>query len=490
MSTTKLLASASTSETTKLLAAASLIATDAEQRRLKYRILPFGQAGSTNLGKVIASKGTVTIPENVGDVTLNTEHDFTRPVGKAVSIVETDDGIDAEFEIAKTTGGNDLLEEAAAGLRTGASVEIEQPTIAAGGKLVSGLLTAVAAVVRPAYPAARLAAAETTPTPAAQPSVAMQAAAVPIGLSAPAASKSGPGLSEVTNMLANMNAVAAPPSQLKAALDQITTTDAFSKTNDRQWIDEVWAGRAFTPRFKPLVHHAPLTSMTITGWKFTEGKTPDVADYAGGGAQPTSNTGVATEAVTATAARVAGAHAIDRIHRDFPSVSFWNGYFRHEAENYDRFTDAKVEDFIISSAGAQIDGGTVPTDVAKAAAYIVDGAAKVLEFANPTFAMVNTALYRQLLLTRRNDVLEYLSMALGLEEGDLKGFRIQPSSDLGASQVLVGAAGAITYYELPGTPIRVDVDSLATGNIETGVFGYYATMLNDARGLALVGDAA
>lgn len=501
---------------TTITAAGTLLTADLDERTLTYSILPFGEVGHTNMGATTATAGTITLPDDPGTVTFNEEHDFTKPIGRATSIVETETGITATFKIAGTSRGDDILVEASEGLRTGASVEIDNPVIRQGN-LKAGKLTAVAAVVRPAFPSAQLqmvaadcgelpthqedtmsdeltaatseVATETKVSPPPTPSAAMTAAQAPAGIHAPS-TKSAPGasLNEVTKMIAGLNAQAASPSQLKAALDQITQADAFDITNQDQWVDEVWSGRSHQRKFVPLLSNAALTSMTVTGWRFTAGNEPQVDDYTGFPAEPPTNE-VTTEMVTTTAQRLAGAHAIDRIHRDFPSQSFWTGFFRAQANDYSIKSDAKAEGEIILGAGAPIAGGTVPTDVAKAAAYIVDGASQIQPYATPTFALVSSALYRELLLTKRNDVLEYLNMALGLEEGQVNNFKIVPSSTLAADQVLVGAREAITFYEMPGSPLRVDVESIATGGIENGVFGYWASLVNDPRALCLVEDS-
>jgi hypothetical protein len=53
------------------------------------------------------------------------QHDTTRPLGKLMSGNKMLTGITAEFRIAKTTAGNDALEEAATGLRSDFSVGVD-----------------------------------------------------------------------------------------------------------------------------------------------------------------------------------------------------------------------------------------------------------------------------------------------------------------------------------------------------------------------------
>lgn len=143
-----------TKTTAAIQALGELLTANADDRTLTYRLLPFGEPGRTNKGKVTASKGTLTLPEPA-TVHLNLEHDRKRPVGRATLLAEDDDAINATFAIAETSTGDDLLAEATAGLRTGVSVEIENPVIRAG-KLLGGTIIGAGAVVAPAFPSAVL----------------------------------------------------------------------------------------------------------------------------------------------------------------------------------------------------------------------------------------------------------------------------------------------------------------------------------------------
>jgi HK97 family phage prohead protease len=53
------------------------------------------------------------------------QHDQTRPLGKLMEWSQDESGITASFKIAKTTAGNDALEEAATGLRSDFSVGVD-----------------------------------------------------------------------------------------------------------------------------------------------------------------------------------------------------------------------------------------------------------------------------------------------------------------------------------------------------------------------------
>lgn len=130
-----------------------------EDRTITGLLLPYGEEGRTNVGKITASAGSLTIPDPVSDVKLDIEHDLTRPVGRASEIVDTDAGLVATWSIARTRAGDDVLEEAAEGLRTGLSVEVDEPVIR-NGALLGGRLTGAGIVVSPAFPSALLVAAD------------------------------------------------------------------------------------------------------------------------------------------------------------------------------------------------------------------------------------------------------------------------------------------------------------------------------------------
>lgn len=528
---------------TTMRAAGTLLAADPGTRRLTYMLLPYGEPGRTSLGTLTASAGTVALPEP-GAVVLNLEHEKRRPVGRGTTLVEDDDGLAATFEIAPTTSGDDLLAEAAAGLRTGVSVELADVVIRAG-RLLSARLIGAGAVVDPAFPSAQLVASDTdddtdsTDDTADDPQVseatdddddstdddtddstddndseadmstttttaqAVAATRAPAGLPTTRTSRPAePGFREIVRLLAaagrqqpegkmfaTLEHLSPRATQLFAALSDITPGAA--SVNDvmqvPQWLGEVWDGRIYQQRYVPLLDHKDLTAMEIKGWKWVI--KPEVGPYAGNKAAVPSNAPT-TEPYVLTPTRIAGAHDIDRIFRDFNVEEFWTSYWAAMAESYARQTDGVASTLLLENA-PYVAPGAVPAGVSKAASYIVDGALAIIDTALPTFAIVSKDLYRDLLLTRTEDVLAYLNLALGLEAGSVASFSIVPgATGWPADTVVVGAKPAATIYELPGTPIRVEALNIANGGIDTGLFGYIAAGFNDDNGLALVSGTA
>ncbi len=488
-------------------------------------LLPFGEEGRTNLGRVTASKGTVTIPEDVSGMFLNLQHEATARVAKFTSVTETPTGLRATFHVPNTRAGDDLLAEVEEGMRTGVSVEIDNPVIR-DGQLLSGALTGAAAVVDPAFPSAQLTASdvgeldedddeETTddeePSDDAAEAADEEADVADTTTAVEADEKTEPPVAASLPRSIKAKATKPEPSlfaqlagadpsgrevikaRLNAALDQAIATD-LAPSMVQQWLGEVTTSQPYQRRYVPLFNHGSLTGRTAIGWRFKAGSAPQVATYAGYPTQPNSNV-VQTESVTMTAAMIAGAGEVDRAWLDFPVPEFWAGYYRECNSDYDRKLDAAVLASAVTGATAVTNSAALnPANVSRAACQIVDGAIAIInaERGLPSFAVVGSDLYRSLLLTRADDVLEYLSMALGLDKGDLKGFSILPSASATlTAKVLVGARESQTVYELPGaSPTRIDAVNLTVGGVQTGVIGYHAEIVNDALSLALVSQVA
>ena len=489
-------------------------------------LLPYGEVGRTNLGKFEVPRGAFAIPADPSVVTLNVQHDSEQPIGRAVSLTDTDAGVVGAFAVAKTPEGDAYLDEVERGERNCLSAEVSGVVIRTG-KAMAGRLYAAAAVIAGAFPSATLMAADVgeseddEPKPAEEPDPKTPEGDKPEDEAPDGAESEAPvadnetapeveqetepeqeplraslpgslGGGKTTKSKTLFAALGGQPlnkaATLMAALDQAIAADLLP-AQEKQWLGEVYGSKTYVRRFAPLVQHADLTALKAVGWKFTSGKTPEVAAYNGFPNQPNSNE-VKTEAVTLDAARLAGAGAVDRAFLDFPTPEFWAGYFREQTNSYERVLDGIVRDALIAGA-TEVEGGTVPTGVSTAAAYIVDGALSIIEAERdlPSFAIVGSDLYRDLLLTRADDVVAFLNAALGLEDGTLAGFKIVPSSvSTLEGKVLVGTKTAATLFELPGTPVRVDTVSIATGGVERGVFGYHAELINDATGLALVAE--
>lgn len=506
--------------------------TAAEDRTLRGVLLPYGVPGMTNLGRVTASRGSVTVPPSVADLHATLDHlDDRDSVAQFADVEETDDGLVASWSVPKTHGGDKLLAEFRAGIRTGVSVELE-PVQIKDGRIVSGTLIGCAFPVEPAFPTARLVAslapdtepvdneddddqAETTePAPAVpatppaapadedpeeeeeNPEMGDTPAAAPAGM---VASKAAPGLqikgkADVFRLLAEANGMGSgAKARLLAALSDIVPANVVDMEQPG-WLGELWSGSGYARRIVPLINQATLTSMKVEGWRWVT--KPEVDRYSGNKTAVPSNT-VDTEPVQFDAIRFAGAHDIDRKFRDFSSPGFWSAYYQAMTESYQRQTDDYALEEL-KQAATVVTAGAVPSGISAGWAAIVDAALAVVEKGAPSFAIVEKSVYRSLLLTPRDQAFEFLSQSMGLTEGGLAGFRIIPvassatgdaSSTVGldVGEVLVGTRSAATFHELGGgAPIRAEAIDMVNGGIDAGVFGYAGVVVHDAEGLALV----
>lgn len=491
-------------------------------RKVGGLLLPFGEWGQTNIGRVKASAGVLTIGDKLA---LTVEHKDADVLGP-MTVTEDPKGIIVEAEILPTRAGDDALAEIAAGVRACLSVEIDEPQVAAG-QLTGGIITGGSLVRTPAFPSAKLAAsaqpiapdtdrkdtnmteeeikaliaaaiAELTKADEALDDAAKTdeppakiAAAATGGLHASLTGDKKAAKTTAGTLFASIaeacSTVGTSAPRLTAALADIVPADILG-LEQPQYVGELWSGNSFERRVIPQFGHADLSSFKVDGWRWTT--KPTVAAYSGNKKAVPSEK-IATEAVSITASRIAGAHDIDRKFLDFPSDGFWASYYSAMTESYKKVSDATVFSKLLTSARI-VTAAAVPAGVAAGLVQVVDGALSILEKTDtiPTVAFIAPNLWRDVILTKSDDVLAYLNAALGLDKGDLSGFALLPSSSLAAGKVLVGVRSAVTVHELGGeAPIRVEAPNIAQGGIDSGVFGYLAVNVHDADGLALVGAA-
>jgi hypothetical protein len=274
---------------------------------------------------------------------------------------------------------------------------------------------------------------------------------------------------------------------LFAALEDIGYDSVGSvgiNTHQPQWLGELWTGRTYERKFVPLISQAAMTALTMNAWRWTTKPAVDV--WTGNKTEVPSNTPV-TESFEATGVRYAGAHDWAREFRDFGRTDVIESALRAMTESYAKATDLATVNALIDGA-TEVSAGSATSQVAWN--RIMDGVEAIIDVAVPTFAIIATDLYRELLLTTDNNALAYLSASLGIESGSGAGFAIVPSDQLESGNVLVGAREAATSFELPGVPIRVEAENVALGGFDMGIFGYHISAVTNASALALVAPGA
>lgn len=467
------------------------IIAEASTRTIQGLAVPFNIPGNTSGGKVSVDEGAIQVPSDLKRVKLLRDHNREQPVGYVESIESTADGLVVLFRVGATPDGDVALAEASEGIRDGLSVELSNVKRSPDGKrVVSAQLDAVALVAVPAFENARVSAVHTENPQDSAPAESapevtviegdtemtdvtndvVEAAAVPQGLIMPSAKpelSAGDAAQVITAFMRGDRSA-----EITAAFQDITHSGNIGIA-PAGWVGELWSGVAYQRQIVPLLTQGALSSYKVTGWKWDV--KPEVDRYAGDKAAVPSNEPT-TVSVTVDAARIAGGHDIDRKFIDFNDDEFIASYFRAMAESYAMLSDQIAAEFVISSAS---DAGTA-TNLLEAVAVGVDQV-KLDTRTAASYVLVNPADRRELMLgTTAAEVPAFLDM-MGINPANWVA-----SEFVEAGTAIVGAKPAATFYELGGSPIRVQAEHLANGGRDAALFGYYATLLHDARGIVSV----
>lgn len=469
-----------------------------ERRTVTGIVVPWGEPGHTSAGPVTVTAGAVKLPDDLGRVKLLRDHSTQpghTPVGHAVSAEATDAGLLMKFRVGDTPDGDAALADVSEGIRDALSVELVATKVN-NGVLSDGTLTAVALVAIPAFADARVTSMtaqqnlnpdkDTNPMPAktppneqpmktgtATPAAAgnVSAARVPSGL---VVNQPAPlTFSQAVNAISAMHMGTATP-EIEAALADITKS-ANPAVSASTWLGEMWEGAEYVREIVPTLSAGTLTGMKGIGWRWVD--KPEVDDYAGDKTEIPTNT-VSTEPVEVTAKRLAAGHDIDRAYFDFAETEFLNSFFRARANDYAMKSDARAATFVMQSAGT---GTTVAAEpdllhAAARARLVVKQQTRV----EPSAYLVNPEDLFGLFGITQLDNPAYLDL-LGVNPAKFI------AHDLATPGVVTAyAKQSMTWFELAGSPIRVDAERISHGGIDSGVFGYYATLLNQQRGIVQV----
>lgn len=501
--------------TTSLSLTGSVLRASADDRIVTYLLAPFGEPGRTNLGKVTLTASSLTIPEDVTGLTVNLEHQPTTPVGKFARVEATDKGYEADVRFLATRAGDDALLEAREGVRSGISVEVDNPVIRRG-QMLAGQLSGAGVVVTPAYPSALMVAADAGDLPEDEPDEVRVIDGIEYVRKPQTPAEDKPEVddaeqsakedNEMGNSLTAAAVSAAGVAPVNPAKDEKTANDVYKMLasafksggetkmyaalanvvhddgdNDGDglgeitaapgWLGQVYNDTTYERKFIPLIASGNLTSYREKGFRL--GTKPIVQKYAGNKAEvPTG--GMTATPVDYLVERWAHAADIDRRYIDFGDSDVLRAFIEAQVESYKEVTDLDTEANILANADT-FTPGTVPSGVDKALAAIVDGALNLIaKRLNPTFAIVGVDLYRPLLFTPKDQVSAFLAQAFGLKEGSVDGFKIVPTAtDAMAGNVVVGDGSTVRFKELGGgAPVRVEAEHVANGGKDFGVFGY------------------
>lgn len=514
---------------------------DATGRTVEGIVVPWGEVGYTNVGPITVRSGAIRLPADLGVVKLVDEHTTPpRPIGYAVAAEARPEGLWMRFRLGTTVLAENALTEALERLRDAFSVELADVTYTGTGvpEVTLAALPAVALVTVPAFGTARvsqvaasrvaaalstterhdmtdeqrarlaelralptlnpeeaaelatLAIAEHTADQTAEPEPAPEASGpATVAASRPATIPGGiPGTSHRAPVRADLRELFAAQARvltgtsrpdLEAALSNITQT-ANIWTQADGYAGQLWEGVGYTRRFVDDMKRDKLTAYKGVGWRWVV--KPEVADYAGDKTAVPSNAPT-TEEVPYTAARLAGAHDIDRAKVDFGDTGFFAAYYAAMTESYAFKSDMKAKAHNIAAGNANVSASVASSLlVAAATAKVELTTYEDDSFAagEPDFYYVNSGDWLALLNTTNAAAPAFLA-DLGITPDKLR-----PVAGVAAGSVIAGVKAASTFYELSETPIRVEAINVANGGVDGGVFGYWAALKHHAKGVIRV----
>lgn len=456
-------------------------AADTDSRRLSGVALPYGAPGRTSAGTLTVRAGAVRLPDTVGHVKLTYGHDRDRAIGAALSADDTPETLTMSFAVARTPDGDRLLAELdpAAPVRDGLSVELDNVEMVAG-EVIAADLVAVAAVPLPAFTAARaaLAAERTDPMPDETPTTPpadVTAAADPTPTVIASATVREPDRDPV-DVLATSIRAGLRPAQIEAALADFTDAGAAFPP---QWVGELWSASHDRRPFIDATTTAPLTSVKVTGWRWTDGL--GVAAWTGGKTAIPSNA-PAMEAVEVTAQYLAGGVDVAREWVDLGSPQILRDIIAHAMTDYRQKTEGNAIADAVTGATV-LPAKTDPID------QLVEAALALVSVgANIDYVFVGKAVYAALVKSAAGfDFLAGLAN-IAQNTANVGALTVKPHPGLAADAVLAGDRRAFTFYE-KNPPVTVNAVDIARGGLDEAVHGYYSTLVNDATGLVTVAQA-
>ena len=512
----------------------AITAADAESRIIAGRIVSWNAEGNTSAGRTMFKPDSITMSKNTK---LVLQHDTTRPLGKLMSFEQDAEGITAEFKIAKTTAGNDALEEAATGLRSDFSVGVEvqswdnQDGVMAisASDLVEVSLVTDGAI--PGSTVAKVAAEETKVSEGTQentnqsiegeqvsdttvPEVApaaetVEAAKVEVkAATAPYISTTvrHPITSPATFLEHSVRATLGDSTSalyVAAASDGTLATE-LAGLNHTPQLSTVWNPK--TTNVRPAI--SAIRTATIpagTGLKFQIPRVktaPTVAVAAEKGAF--SDTQIEIEYVDVTQKKFAGMQKFDVEVLDLSTPAFFEEMVRLMSDQYAAATDSEVCTAI--KAGT-LDGTaiTLPWDGDEFSGFISRGAASIYNATKrfPTGVVMSPDQWANIIALNDSQKRPLFNVA-GSPSNSLGD--IEPGSPVGSvlglpvyvdpnmsgvadDSIVMVNRDSFVWYEGAG-PLQLRTNIVSTGQVEVGYYGYGAVATLTAGGAFTFNNAA
>ena len=508
----------------KITMPVAITAADSESRVIAGRIVQWNAEGNTSAGKTMFLPDSITFNKNAK---LVLQHDTTRPLGKLMDWTQDETGITASFKIAKTTAGNDALEEAATGLRSDFSVGV---TVDAwenkDGVLAisASSLQEVSLVTDGAIPGAtveKVAATETeisepsqeetqsntegeqvsdTTVPEATPAVeTVEAAKVEVKAStAPVmTTKVRHGITGPASFLEHSvrAQLGDETSKLWVAAASDTTSTEVAGLVPTPQLTTIWDPK--TTNVRPAIAAVRNAVLPAAGLSFEIPRVktaPTVAAAAEKGAF--SDTQVEIEYVSCAVSKYAGMQKFDVEVLDRTSPAFFEELVRLMGNQYAAATDAAMYSAL---AAGTLDGTviTLPFDGDSFAGFISRGAASIFaatkryatgivltpsQWAN--LIKLNDSNKRPLFDVAGNSQNGMGVATPGSAVGSVMGLPVYVTpnaSGTGDDSIIILNGDSFVWYEGAG-PLQLRTNIVGTGQVEVGYYGYGSAVTLTAAG--------
>ena len=515
----------------KLTFSTPIQAADSERRIISGKIMEYGAVGNTSAGAVVFELGSIQIP-SPGKIKLLAQHRPDDPIGRAQSFSKDGNFIYGSFKVSSSTKGTDYLTLAAEDLVSGLSVGVEvissQPTD--NHLLVtSARLVEVSLVESPAFENAVVTSVAASESEAEQNETLQQTESEAVmttadettapetAAEAPVVEASRPVVSasylvgEVRSPIKTqaqylehaikakmgndtsrdyIRAADAQAKKIEAANDSFTTNPAFSPVQyvssvidtsvmSRPTIDALGGARALAP-----------SGMTVSHPKITTNAT--ISTVAEGGS--TAATQIVSAYVNATVVKLAGAQIYSTELLDRSDPSFYSAMYENCLRAYAKASDAAVIAEIVSG-GTQ--ASTQAATIAGLQAYVAQAAPAVYAASGETATafIAGTSVWSALIGANDTTGRSIFNAASPMNangqstprglRGDMMGLDLWVDQNMVSTTIddcaFIVNPMSIAVYESPKLTLSVNV--VATGEISTMLYGYFATKTLVSGGL-------
>ncbi|CAG7618405.1 hypothetical protein ACFPZL_01135 [Leucobacter soli] len=278
------------------------------------------------------------------------------------------------------------------------------------------------------------------------------------------------------------------------------------------WQGQLWQGKSYDRKYiNQGTLGTNISAAGKSGFKMARGtkaspKTKLGGDWAGNKTELPTGTANA-EKFGSTLARWAFAGDIAREFFDLPGgAELIEAMFRLIAEDYAIWSDEKALATFLKLAGAPVAPKTYPSEYNDSLGMLLQGILAVKRAKDePSFAIVNSTAYEQLLYTPHEKVPEFVSFDITTElRGTADAGKVyvveaadsyfvdaddDPLVDEGEPAVLVGAKAGVEFDELGEVPFTIDALEIAKGGVDRATHGYLQTFEIRPESFVLIGSA-